>query len=163
MRLNNDEKKSSKQKPKSDNSIKLLPLNSEIWLPGDDSVLNIETESIIPECPLSSKIVTSYEYPLLPDQSGEFNETIINSTDNNDRIIINNADHDDNYDDNDACNNSLVDYVKYRSKLIKEYTPNGFNVVRINKQADWPEIFGLFYSSLIKSLKQLNLLYLKKT
>lgn len=40
----------------------LLPCSNEIWLPAEDSLLNIESETVIPETALSSQIVLDYEY-----------------------------------------------------------------------------------------------------
>lgn len=45
-------------------SYNLLPCSNEIWLPAEDSLLNIESETVIPETALPSQLVLDYEYKM---------------------------------------------------------------------------------------------------
>ena len=46
-------------------SYNLLPCSNEIWLPAEDSLLNIESETVIPETALPSQLVLDYEYKMI--------------------------------------------------------------------------------------------------
>lgn len=90
----------------------------------EEKIFNIETESIIPEGPLPSKLVLVYEYPDLKLSSST----------------------DDHLYPNETSNKST------NSKL--EYTQDGYFTVNIIKQPDWPTYFGLIiqFNKLISSI-----------
>lgn len=89
----------------------------------EEKLFNIETESIIPEGPLSSKLVLVYEYPHLKLSSSTDDQLYPNET-------------------SKTCANTSL-----------EYTQDGFFTVNIIKQPDWPTFFGLTIQTIFCSLK----------
>lgn len=108
--------------------LSLLPCSSEIWLPDEDSLLNIESELIIPESGLSSQLVLDYEYKFA------------NSTDIQAAAAANNTTN------NNGMANSIR-YGTYRSKVTNstraELKPDGVMLVHVTKTNESCARFGL--------------------
>ena len=111
----------------------LLPCSSEIWLPEDeDSLLNIESEAIIPETGLSSQVVLDYEY--------KYNQT----SSSNNFVGIGIGGGGGGGISEDRTNS--IRYGTYRSKLNSsraELKPDGVVLVHVAKTNESSARFGL--------------------
>jgi hypothetical protein len=122
------EENKSQTKIEYERAFSHLPCSSEIWLPTQDSLLNIETEIIMPEVPLRLAIVDTYEYELSDDSQQHHRE-------NN---------HDDTFRKQVRTKQPVYELQPVHV-LSCTLTPqeNGLALIKIIKKSNWPKVFGL--------------------
>lgn len=104
----------NKTKIEYEQSFALLPCTSEIWFPIDECILNIETETVIPEVILNTKILSDYEY--------SFDGSEVNNNNNN--------------------RSKLNSYKSKSISSNIERTPDGLVSINLIKLSHWDNSLG---------------------